>query len=215
MGHRSGGATASEEIGITRHRRTVGFHEELFPSVYVQGDERNEMTGDTPMRVDHVGIAVESIEEAEPVLRAFGVEKLTDERTTEFRWAYYRLGNGSRLELIEPADTGENGDGDGDGSDESFLTDFLDRHGPGLHHVTLEVADLDRAIERVEAAGLRVVDRADESDWREAFVSPANPTGTLFQLMEYREGFAENRDTGAELFVGGRALGETNKTADG
>ena len=170
------------------------------------------MTGDTPMRVDHVGIAVESIEEAEPVLRAFGVEKLTDERTTEFRWAYYRLGNGSRLELIEPAvgDGDEDGErnGEGNGNDESFLTDFLDRHGPGLHHVTLEVADLDRAIERVEAAGLRVVDRADESDWREAFVSPANPTGTLFQLMEYREGFAENRDTGAELFVSGRALAE-------
>jgi hypothetical protein len=32
--------------------------------------------------------------------------------------------------------------------------------------------------------------------------------------MEYREGYAENRETGAELFVGGRSLGEANRTAD-
>jgi uncharacterized protein (TIGR02118 family) len=134
------------------------------------------MSQDTPMRVDHVGIAVASIEGAEPVLEAFGAEKLLEEPLEEFTWAYYRLGNGSRLELIEPASGDTDGvDGDG-GSDEagggSFLTDFLDRHGPGLHHVTLEVADLNRAIERIKAAGLRVVDRAEADDWREAFVSP-------------------------------------------
>ncbi|PSQ23480.1 glyoxalase [Halobacteriales archaeon QS_8_65_32] len=152
------------------------------------------MTETTPMRVDHVGIAVASIENAEPVLRAFGAEKLLEEFSEGFTWAYYRLGNGSRFELIEPTD------------EDSFLTDFLDQHGPGLHHVTLEVADIDRATEGVEAAGLRVVDRADEDDWREAFVSPRNPTGTLFQLMEYREGFAATREFGSELFVGGRPL---------
>lgn len=173
------------------------------------------------LRVDHVGIAVESIERAEPVLGAFGAEKLVEEPLEGFTWAYYRLGNGSRIELIEPAgndgDDSERDDGDGDGrdgnsddggSDASFLTDFLDRHGPGLHHVTLEVTDLDRAITRVEAAGLRVVDRADEDDWREAFVSPHNPTGVLFQLMEYREGYSENREPGSRLFVGGQPLGE-------
>jgi methylmalonyl-CoA/ethylmalonyl-CoA epimerase len=59
------------------------------------------MTHDTPIRVDHVGIAVESIPEAEPVLTALGCEKLTEESVEgRFRWAYYRLGNASRLELI-------------------------------------------------------------------------------------------------------------------
>jgi methylmalonyl-CoA/ethylmalonyl-CoA epimerase len=171
---------------------------------------------DVSMRVDHVGIAVESIQAAEPVLLAFGAEKFLEEPLEGFTWAYYRLGNGSRLELIQPGtrsggetdseDTGS--DSDGNGEDGSFLTGFLDRYGPGLHHVTLEVADLDRAIDRIEGTGIEVVDRADERDWREAFVSPRNPTGVLFQLMEYREGFAESREAGGGLFVGGRALGE-------
>ena len=183
-------------------------------------DEKAIRDEDVSIRVDHVGLAVESIAAAEPVLLAFGAEKFLEESLEEFTWAYYRLGNGSRLELIEPggtsggetdgedASSGDDGNGGSDSEDGSFLTGFLDRYGPGLHHVTLEVADLDRAIDRIEGTGIEVVDRADERDWREAFVSPRNPTGVLFQLMEYREGFAESREAGGGLFVGGRALGE-------
>jgi methylmalonyl-CoA/ethylmalonyl-CoA epimerase len=154
------------------------------------------MTHDTPIRVDHVGIAVESIPEAEPVLAALGCEKLTEESVAErFRWAYYELGNASRLELIEPIEGG------------NFLTDFLDEHGPGLHHVTLEVADIERVIEGCEAAGLRVLDRTTFEEWTEAFVSPRNATGTLFQLMEYHEGYLEKRPAGREMYIGGERLG--------
>ncbi|PSP75186.1 glyoxalase [Halobacteriales archaeon QS_3_64_16] len=182
------------------------------------GTGKTAGNGDVSMRVDHVGIAVESIEAAEPVLLAFGAEKFLEEPLEDFTWAYYRLGNGSRLELIEPggtsggetdgedASSGGDGNGGSESEDRSFLTDFLDRYGPGLHHITLEVGDLDRAIDRIEGAGMEVVDRADGEDWRETFVSPRNPTGVLFQLMEYREGFAESREAGTELFVGGQAL---------
>ena len=153
------------------------------------------MAHDTPIRVDHAGIAVESISTAEPVLVALGCEKLTEEAVeNRFRWAYYRLGGASRLELIEPI------------TDESFLTDFLDRHGPGLHHVTLEVADIDAVIDGLEASGLRVVDYEEFDDWTEAFVSPKNPTGALFQLMEYHESYAEGRPADAELHIGGQPL---------
>jgi methylmalonyl-CoA/ethylmalonyl-CoA epimerase len=157
------------------------------------------MAHDTPIRVDHVGIAVESIADAEPVLTALGCEKRTEEAIEdEFRWAYYRLGNASRLELIEPV------------ADESFLTEFLDRYGPGLHHITLEVAAIDAVIEELEAAGLSVVDYEEYEDWTEAFVSPGNPTGTLFQLMEYHEGYAESRSAGSELYIGGGPLGRND-----
>ena len=153
------------------------------------------MTHDTPIRVDHVGIAVESIAAAEPVLVALGCEKLTEESVEgRFRWAYYELGDASRLELIEP-------------ETEGFLTEFLDEHGPGLHHVTLEVADIERIIEACEAAGLRVVDRTEFEEWTEAFVSPRNATGTLFQLMEYHEGYANERPAGEGMYVGGARLG--------
>lgn len=153
------------------------------------------MTHDTPIRVDHVGIAVESIADAEPVLVALGCEKLTEESVeNRFRWAYYELGSASRLELIEP-------------EAEGFLTEFLAEHGPGLHHVTLEVAAIDPVIEACGGAGLRVVDRTEFEEWTEAFVSPRNATGTLFQLMEYHEGYANDRPAGEGLYVGGARLG--------
>jgi len=147
---------------------------------------------DVPVRVDHVGIAVESVADAEPVLAALGCERLVDETVADrFRWVYYRLGDASRLELIEPV------------AGDSFLTEYLDEHGPGLHHVTLEVADIDALIEWLASAGLRVVDRAEFDDWTEAFVSPTNATGTLFQLMEYHDSFTESRAPPEELFVDG------------
>jgi methylmalonyl-CoA/ethylmalonyl-CoA epimerase len=148
---------------------------------------------DTPIRVDHVGIAVPSIDEAEPVLLALGAEPLHQEAMDELVWAYYGLGDASRLELIEPR------------GEDSFLAAHLERHGPGLHHVTLEVADIDAVIETLEADGLAVVDRAERDGWTEAFVSPRNSTGTLFQLMEYHDGFDEDRPDG--LFVGGERVG--------
>ena len=144
------------------------------------------------MRVDHVGIAVESIEDAEALLFVLGCEKIHEEASEygQFTWATYVLGDASRLELIAP-----------DPGTESFLTDFLERQGPGLHHVTLEVRDLERAVDVLEAHDVSVADYAEFEHWREAFVPPSNPTGALFQLMEYDDGYADHREAGTRLFV--------------
>ncbi|MDZ7700728.1 MAG: VOC family protein [Halobacteriales archaeon] len=147
---------------------------------------------DTPIRVDHVGIAVPSVADAEPTLLALGAEPLHEEPIEELTWAYYALGGASRIELIEPR------------GEDSFLADYLEREGPGLHHVTLEVADIDAVIAGLEAAGLTVVDRAVRDGWTEAFVSPRNPTGALFQLMEYHDDFDDGRPDG--LYVGGERV---------
>lgn len=152
------------------------------------------MSHDVPIRVDHVGIAVHSVADAEPVLLALGCRKLVDETVEDrFRWVYYELGDASRIELIEPIEA------------DTFLTQYLDERGPGLHHVTLEVAAIDPVIDALEAAGLRVVDRQEFEGWTEAFVSPANPTGTLFQLMEYGDEWADHdeRPDPERLYVGG------------
>lgn len=152
---------------------------------------------DTPIRVDHVGIAVESIPAAEPVLFALGCRKLIEESVDEeFRWAQYDFGrNASRLELIAPE------------ADESFLTRYLRERGPGLHHVTLEVADVDAVAATLEDAGLSVVDYEEFDDWTQAFVSPTNPTGTLFQLMEYHPSYDDGRPAPDALYVDGERLG--------
>ena len=158
------------------------------------------MTHDVPIRVDHVGIAVHSVADAEPVLLALGGEELSDERVADrFRWVYYRLGDASRLELIEPE------------TEDTFLTEFLDRHGPGLHHVTLEVGDIDATVSYLEAADYTVVDYAEFDTWTEAFVSPRNPTGTLFQLMEYHDDYADDRLPPNDLFVNGSPVSEVEQ----
>jgi methylmalonyl-CoA/ethylmalonyl-CoA epimerase len=171
-------------------------------------------------RVDHVGIAVHDVADAEPTLRALGCTRLHRETApnSAFEWVTYALGDASRIELVAPvdgADADATGTADGndvdapgaDTADESFLTRFLADHGPGLHHVTLEVADVDTAVARLEAAGLRVVGYAEADGWTEAFVSPRNPTGALFQLMEYHESYRE-RGADAALFVGGEPLAD-------
>jgi len=161
------------------------------------GPNHEERAGhDTPVRVDHAGIAVESIADAEPVLFALGCRKLIEESVEgRFRWAQYEFGrDASRLELIAPE------------AEESFLTAYLDEHGPGLHHVTLEVADIDAVVAALEAAELAVVEYETYPDWTEAFVSPANPTGTLFQLMEYHDSYGESRPAPDALYVDGTRL---------
>ena len=80
---------------------------------------------------------------------------------------------GTKLELLEPVE--------GAGSD--FLRRFLDRNGPGPHHITFKVADFDQALEAVGAAGYDVVgiDRSDP-DWQEAFLHPKQSHGIVIQL---------------------------------
>lgn len=153
---------------------------------------------DTPIRVDHAGIAVESIDDAEPVLFALGCRKLIEESVEDrFRWAQYDFGgDASRLELIAPE------------AAESFLTEYLGEYGPGIHHVTLEVADIDAVVDALSAADLTVVEYEEFPDWTEAFVSPANPTGTLFQLMEYHDSYDEGRPPAEALYVDGTRLTE-------
>jgi methylmalonyl-CoA/ethylmalonyl-CoA epimerase len=156
-------------------------------------------THDTPIRVDHVGIAVESVPEAEAVLTVLGAVKQHEEPSPDgsFTWGTYELGDASRLELVSPRE----------GGGESFLTAFLAEHGPGVHHVTLEVADLDAVVDSLESAGVRVVDVVERDDWSEAFVSPRNPTGVLFQLMEYHEGYAARHGGHEAAYVDGVRLG--------
>jgi len=165
---------------------------------------------DTPIRVEHVGIAVESVPGPESVLLALGCEKVADEAVTadgsvpveqagdgaRFRWTYYELGDASRIELISPI------------ADGTFLTRFLESNGPGLHHITLEVADIDAVIEALTEIGIDVIDYERFDDWTEAFVSPTNPTRTLFQLMEFEPSYEEGRRSRSDLYVNGKPVRE-------
>lgn len=86
-----------------------------------------------------------------------------------------RFANGARIELLMPFATEVN----------DFLERFLQTSGPGPHHLTFKVADIDSAIERAQQAGLAPVgiDRSDP-DWMEAFLHPKQATGVVVQLAQ-------------------------------
>lgn len=127
------------------------------------------------LRFDHTAIAVPDIEDALPLYRdALGgiLLQLNDNHSRGFASALLRYPAGGRIELLEPAGEG-------------FVTSFLKRRGPGVHHLTFIVADIRRAISQARAAGLRVVDESFErAEWQEAFVSPRSASGTIVQLAQ-------------------------------
>lgn len=92
-----------------------------------------------------------------------------------FSPAQLSFGNGARLELLMP----------GNVEDDDFLARFLDRHGPGPHHLTFKVPDLDVALAAATAAGYSPIgiDRS-EPGWQEAFLSPREATGVVVQLAQ-------------------------------
>jgi methylmalonyl-CoA epimerase len=125
------------------------------------------------LELDHVAVAVHSIEEAIKLYRdALGGEYLMGNDSTDggWRWAQFKFPNGGKVELLEPRGEG-------------FLSRFLEKHGEGLHHMTFKTDDLEAAIEHVKGLGYELVDIDLESrHWKEAFLRPSKAHGTLIQL---------------------------------
>ncbi|OGS04934.1 MAG: methylmalonyl-CoA epimerase [Elusimicrobia bacterium RIFCSPLOWO2_12_FULL_59_9] len=128
-------------------------------------------------RLDHVGIAVEKIEKALPFyqtvlgLSAGPVEEVAGEKV---RVAFMDL-EGARLELLEPAGAG------------GPISKFLDRRGPGLHHLAFAVQDVSGAAEKSRTAGFPCVApglRTGSRGRRVCFLDPRATHGVLIELVE-------------------------------
>jgi methylmalonyl-CoA epimerase len=130
-------------------------------------------------RIDHLGIAVRSLETA---LRfysgALGIEASAAETVAleKVRVAMLDCG-GSRLELLESS-----------GAD-SPIARFIEKRGEGLHHVALRVPDLAAAVERLRAAGARLLNepQAGAGGHFYVFVHPASTGGVLLELIQDQE----------------------------
>jgi methylmalonyl-CoA/ethylmalonyl-CoA epimerase len=128
-------------------------------------------------RIDHIGVAVEDLDEAVALYSerlAMPVEhrETVDEQGVEA----VLLGVGeSHVELLRPL------------GPETAVGRFLERNGPGLHHVAFGTDDIDSALEQVRAAGLRLIDerpRTGIRNSRVAFVHPKSTGGVLTELVE-------------------------------
>ncbi len=129
------------------------------------------------LELDHVAVAVASIAHALPTFEALiGARGSTPERVEAQGVAVSFLGRGAgKLELLEPL------------TPESGVARFLEKRGPGLHHIAYRVADLAATLERLAAAGVQLIDRAPRAGahgHRVAFVHPRSAGGVLVELVE-------------------------------
>ncbi len=131
--------------------------------------------------VDHLAIAVEDLDEATAIWRdrlglREGAREIVEDQGVEVQMMY---AGETRIELVCPI------------RPDSPMAGFLEKRGPGLHHLALSVADCAGAIEQVAAAGGRMIDpepRGGAHNTRIAFVHPKSAGGVLTELVEGGEG---------------------------
>ena len=127
-------------------------------------------------KIDHIGIAVRSIAEARGFYEALGLEVVSIEEVPQegVRVAMIPCGE-ALLELLEPT------------SPESPIARFLDKRGPGIHHLCLAARDVDAASAALRAAGaelLRPEATAGAGGTKVNFVHPKSASGVLVELAE-------------------------------
>jgi len=129
------------------------------------------------IKLDHIAIAVKDLERAlKPYTAALGLtvsdtEEIPDQQV---RIAFLPVGD-TEIELLEPT------------SADSGVAKFLEKRGEGLHHICLEVDDLEATLARLKAQGIRLIDeepRDGGKGKRIAFVHPRSMQGVLIELTE-------------------------------
>lgn len=129
-------------------------------------------------RIEHLGIAVQSIEEALPYfenvlgLKCYAVEEVADQKV---KTAFLKCGE-VKLELLEPT------------SPDSTIQKWLDKGNHGVHHVAFCIEDgVSNALAECESKGVRLIDKAPRPGAEElniAFLHPKSTCGILTELCE-------------------------------
>jgi len=126
--------------------------------------------------IDHLGIAVKSLEQARKFYEQLGLSVVSEEVVAheKVKVAMIPVGE-SRIELLEPT-----------GSD-SVVARFLEKRGEGLHHVAIHVPDLAHAVETLKAAGTRFISeeiKIGAGGNLYVFVHPSSAGGVLVELVQ-------------------------------
>jgi len=129
-------------------------------------------------RLDHIGIAVNNLDKAIALYRDVLGLKLEGThvlRERGVRVAFFSIGGGARVELLEPIDAG------------STVAKFLSSRGEGIHHLALRVNDIVEVLEEFKKKGLTLINEKPEAgaEGRKiAFVHPKSMNGVLIELCE-------------------------------
>lgn len=129
------------------------------------------------MKINHLGIATKGIDEALKFWSdALGLENVHTEvvEDQKVRVAMLPLGE-SRIELLEPT------------SDDSPISKFLEKRGGGIHHIAVEVTDIEASLAQLKEKGMRLIDespRIGAEGCLVAFVHPSSANGVLLELVQ-------------------------------
>lgn len=130
-------------------------------------------------KVDHIGIAVRSLEETLPFytdvlqLELLGIEEVESQKV---RVAFIKAGE-TKLELLEPT------------SQESAIAKYIEKRGQGIHHVALGVESIEERIHDLKTNGIRMIDeqpRMGAGGANIAFLHPKSTGSVLYELCEKR-----------------------------
>jgi methylmalonyl-CoA epimerase len=134
----------------------------------------------SPIEIDHLGIAVRSLDEGlrfyEQMLglRVSHRETVAAEQVSVAMLPAGPEPSSPRIELLESA------------AENSVIAQFIEKRGPGLHHIALRVDDFDAAVQRLKSEGARLLNepRRGAGGHLYVFVHPASAGGVLLELIQ-------------------------------
>lgn len=129
-------------------------------------------------RIDHISIVVEDFDKAYDFyanLLGLEVLKVEESELHGVKAAFLKIGD-MMIEIIQPLGEGP-------------IADFLEKRGPGFHHVAFEVPDLPEALDEVAGRGLRVLGEPKPGihEGRISFLHPKDTQGTMVELCDKKE----------------------------
>ena len=131
------------------------------------------------MKIDHIAIAVNDVEASAKIYqKALGIDEIEFETVESegVKVAIIPMENG-RIELIQPT------------KDDSPIKKFLDKKGPGLHHMALETDNIEGEVERMEGCGVQFLGkvRPGSAGTKVTFIHPKSLEGVLAELCSHPE----------------------------
>ncbi|TGB04375.1 methylmalonyl-CoA epimerase [Halobacillus salinus] len=133
-----------------------------------------------PKKIAHIGIAVERIDDALPFYQhslGLSLEAVEEVESEQVKVAFLALGE-TKLELLEPL------------SEDSPIQTFLSKKGPGVHHIALEVDDIQARLEQYKQQGVRLIHEQPKTGAHEsqiAFLHPKAANGVLYEVCQPKE----------------------------
>ena len=134
-----------------------------------------------PTHIEHIGIAVRSLDEAIPFyekvlgLKCYNIEEVKDQKV---KTAFFKIGQ-TKIELLESTDP------------EGPIGKFIEKRGEGIHHMAFAVNGLEKVLTSAEESGVRLIDRIPRKGAEGldiAFIHPKSTFGVLTELCEDKSG---------------------------